>query len=144
MFSINTWKIMGNEKTKRKKKKQRKHLKLLAWITRYYRESACAEVFLQWICIAWQNKTENWQSGSEQKQSEDQELLVEEKEAVSFSGILQTKHRPSVGLQRQCAPRATPSSEDPDVSSQPGNKCLSSRAPLHVRYLPLSHVRYCE
>jgi hypothetical protein len=91
---INTWKIIGNEKTKRKKrkkKKQRKHLKLLAWITRYYRESVCAEVFLQWVCIAWQNKTENWQSGSEQKQSENQELLVEEKEAVSFSGILQTK-----------------------------------------------------
>jgi hypothetical protein len=44
---------------KRKKKKQRKHLKLLAWITRYYRESVRAEVFLQWVCIAWQNKTEN-------------------------------------------------------------------------------------
>lgn len=86
MFSINTWKIIG-----RKKKKQRKHLKLRAWMTRYYRESVCAEVFLQWVCIAWQNKTENWQSGSEQKQSENQELLVEEKEAVSFSGILQTK-----------------------------------------------------
>jgi hypothetical protein len=61
---------------------------------------------------------------------------------VVFCKQNKTKHRPSVGLQRQCAPRATPSSEDPDVSSQPGNKCLSSRAPLHVRYLPLSHVRY--
>jgi hypothetical protein len=121
---INTWKIIGNEKTKRKKrkkKKQRKHLKLLAWITRYYRESVCAEVFLQWVCIAWQNKTENWQSGSEQKQSENQELLVEEKEAVSFSGILQTKQN-KTQTQRGVAETVRPTSHA--VQWRP--RCLQS------------------
>lgn len=126
-------------------KKQRKHLKLRAWITRYYRESVCAEVFLQWVCIAWQNKTESWQSGSEQKQSENQELLVEEKEAVSFSGILQTtqnktKHRPSLGVAETVRPTSHA------VQWRP--RCLQStrqQVPLQpsttARALsPLSHV----
>jgi len=67
--------------------------------------------------------------------------MVEEEERRGRCRIvvfLQIKHT-SVGVVETVHPTSH-AVLYPDVSSQPGNNCLSSPAPLHVHSLPLSHV----